>query len=348
MRPWTPACSQVGYGDYYPSTLGTQLLFMGLMLIFLTGETHCDLQAACQGCILFQARGDAWETSTHSAAGSPEMPRWQWHQCGHVLQPCGKALCSAAPYCTEIPSPCTLSTRVHWILTHHHHHLLPLAVLPYQTSALVEAFANSSAYQRAKYSGKRASGHVVITGHFTASSVATFLQELFHSDHSCALKQAVLLGQGPPCRELRTLLASIDYRSRAVYVQGSPLDDVVGGGAASQAGLACAQCAALARGRAAAWAHGTAGDLCCHLQRRKALAGGTASWAPKLRWPFSPGGPSLCFSLPVPCHCPAPCTQLLLLLMALPAATHSGPEALQGAQRRGGLHPVQQAQQQPC
>jgi hypothetical protein len=46
VRRQAPACLQVGYGDYYPSTLGTQLLFMGLMLIFLTGEPHRDLQAA--------------------------------------------------------------------------------------------------------------------------------------------------------------------------------------------------------------------------------------------------------------------------------------------------------------
>lgn len=106
--------------------------------------------------------------------------------------------------------------------------LLLVTLVPYQSSALIEAVLDYSHYQRASYARKPLQSHVIITGQFDHITLETVLTELFHEDNGQRQFDAVVLSPKTPTSQMKLLVAShIHGPVQAQYIQGSPLNPKV-------------------------------------------------------------------------------------------------------------------------
>lgn len=75
--------------------------------------------------------------------------------------------------------------------------VITFTLLPYQTSALVNALNLSSPYQRARYSQAKRGRHVVVTGHLDCRSVEMLVSELYAADYGGNIRLwRMMIGSG--------------------------------------------------------------------------------------------------------------------------------------------------------
>jgi hypothetical protein len=106
--------------------------------------------------------------------------------------------------------------------------LLFLTLLPYKTSALIEALIDHSPYQRAAYSRKPAQSHAIITGYDDPTTLKTALEELLHHEHKLSRVRIVVLSPRPPSTQIKALIASYSEVGSIQYIQGSAINPDVG------------------------------------------------------------------------------------------------------------------------
>ncbi len=102
-----------------------------------------------------------------------------------------------------------------------------VTVLPYQTSALLEAMLEHSPYQRAAYKRKPAQSHAIITGWLDQTTLKTALEELLHQEHGLSKVHVVILNPRPPSTEIKNLIASYLTSGTVEYIQGSATSPTV-------------------------------------------------------------------------------------------------------------------------
>lgn len=86
---------------------------------------------------------------------------------------------------------------------------------------LVNALSETTIYQSANYSHSTKGRHVVATGHLTAASAGTIVEELFHPDSGFADYNLVFLNPNPPTDAMKRLLKTSQHAHRLLYLQGS-------------------------------------------------------------------------------------------------------------------------------
>ena len=97
-------------------------------------------------------------------------------------------------------------------------------LLPMRFAKLNEVLNQQSMFARLRYApgNKR---HVVVTGHLTADSLASWLREFFHEDHGNPDFNVVLLNPKIPGEDVKAVIrkyTSVDA-NHVMYIQGSPL-----------------------------------------------------------------------------------------------------------------------------
>jgi hypothetical protein len=99
--------------------------------------------------------------------------------------------------------------------------LIAFTLLPYQTSMLVNALSETSVYQSAHYSHTIRGHHIVVTGHLTADSAESIVEQVFHPDSGFSDYNLVFLHPGPPTDAMKRLLKTSQHSHRLLYLQGS-------------------------------------------------------------------------------------------------------------------------------
>ena len=67
--------------------------------------------------------------------------------------------------------------------------------------------------------------HVLLLGDSQHEAISTFLKECFHSDHGTVDNtEVVIMRSGPPSEEISALLSMVEYDSKVIYLEGSPLN----------------------------------------------------------------------------------------------------------------------------
>jgi hypothetical protein len=99
--------------------------------------------------------------------------------------------------------------------------LIAFTLLPYQTSMLVNALSETSVYQSAHYSHTIRGHHIVVTGHLTADSAESIVEQVFHPDSGFSDYNLVFLHPSPPTDAMKRLLKTSQHSHRLLYLQGS-------------------------------------------------------------------------------------------------------------------------------
>lgn len=99
--------------------------------------------------------------------------------------------------------------------------LIAFTLLPYQTSMLVNALSETSVYQSAHYSHAIRGHHIVVTGHLTADSAESVVEQVFHSDSGFSDYNLVFLNPSPPTDAMKRLFKTSQHSHRLLYLQGS-------------------------------------------------------------------------------------------------------------------------------
>ena len=95
--------------------------------------------------------------------------------------------------------------------------ILVILYIPWQTGKIIEIFNSMNKYQRAVYSIKSDSSHIILTGNMNYSSIVDFCREFFIADE---ISSIVILSADPPGLNIRRLLNHPFYRNRLLFLQG--------------------------------------------------------------------------------------------------------------------------------
>ena len=95
--------------------------------------------------------------------------------------------------------------------------ILVIIYVPWQTGKIIEIFNSLNKFQRASYSIKSDSSHVILSGQVSFSAVVDFCREFFMADE---LGSVVILNNSAPDINIRRLLNHPFYRNRLYYIQG--------------------------------------------------------------------------------------------------------------------------------
>lgn len=95
--------------------------------------------------------------------------------------------------------------------------ILVILYIPWQTGKIIEIFNSMNKYQRAVYSIKADSSHVILAGNVCYSSIVDFCREFFVAD---GISSVVILSANAPDLNIRRLLNHPFYRNRLLFLQG--------------------------------------------------------------------------------------------------------------------------------
>ncbi|KAJ3358532.1 hypothetical protein HDU91_005201, partial [Kappamyces sp. JEL0680] len=98
--------------------------------------------------------------------------------------------------------------------------ILVIIYIPWQTGKIIEIFNSMSKYQRAIYSPKSDTSHVILTGSVNYNAVVDFCREFFSADD---YSNVVILSGVEPDISMRRLLNHPFYRTRLSYLRGDQM-----------------------------------------------------------------------------------------------------------------------------
>lgn len=100
-----------------------------------------------------------------------------------------------------------------------------LILVPRQTNKLVALLGMTSVYARQSYNRKSQSSHIVVSGDVHGRAILDFFKEFFHPDHGNTSQGAVILGEGLPSLEVRSLLSDPRFAYMITYLDGNVMLD---------------------------------------------------------------------------------------------------------------------------
>ncbi|CAK4071050.1 unnamed protein product [Aphanomyces euteiches] len=99
-----------------------------------------------------------------------------------------------------------------------------LIIIPYELSKLFDINSLYSSYEHDSYYPSKSSKHIVICGDLTPQRIEQCFWEIFHDDHDLVDIRVVAMCDEPPPSSMVALLMDPFFAKRAVYIQGSVLD----------------------------------------------------------------------------------------------------------------------------
>ncbi|GBG31892.1 Calcium-activated potassium channel subunit alpha-1 [Hondaea fermentalgiana] len=98
-------------------------------------------------------------------------------------------------------------------------------LVPKQTNKLVALMAMTSVYARQSYNRKGQTSHIVVSGDVHGRAILDFFREFFHPDHGNTNQGAVIIGEGLPSPEIRSLLSDPRFAYMITYLDGTVMLD---------------------------------------------------------------------------------------------------------------------------
>jgi len=100
-----------------------------------------------------------------------------------------------------------------------------LILVPRQTNRLIALMGMTSVYARQSFKHTAQSSHIVVAGEVEGRSILDFFKEFFHPDHGNRSQHAVIIGEGLPSAEVRSLLTDPRFAYVITYLDGNIMQD---------------------------------------------------------------------------------------------------------------------------
>lgn len=101
--------------------------------------------------------------------------------------------------------------------------LLAMFLIPYQSYKLIQLLTKRSEYAGSVSFHSNSPKHIVILGDISTHRLLHLFRELFHKDQNYRNIRVVILSQKEPAEETKKLLFHPFYKSRIIFLVGSPL-----------------------------------------------------------------------------------------------------------------------------